>query len=181
MNRVCRAFLDHFLTVFIGDIVIYSKSKAEHRENLRAVLEVLREKKLYAKFLKCELWLREVQFPGHLISSEGIKVDPAKIEAVSKWEQPKTPTEIKSFLGLAGYYRRFIQDFSRIAKPMTELTKKGVKYVWTETKKKAFQTLKTKLCEAPVLALPKGTDDLGLCSYAKGQSHCLCFTPVEAS
>ena len=99
MNRVCRPFLDHFVIVFIDDILIYSKSEAEHREHLRAILKVLREKKLYAKFSKCEFWLREVQFLGHVVSSEGIKVDPSKIEAVSKWEQPKTPTEIKSFLG----------------------------------------------------------------------------------
>ena len=132
MNRVCRPFLDHFVIVFIDDILIYSKSNEEHRKHLRAVFEVLREKKLYAKFSKCEFWLREVHFLGHVISKDGIKVDPTKIEAVMKWEQPKTPTEIKSFLGLAGYYRRFIQDFSRIAKPMTELTKKGVKFLWTD-------------------------------------------------
>nr|XP_043619650.1 uncharacterized protein LOC122591446 [Erigeron canadensis] len=139
MNRVCHPFLDHFVIVFIDDILIYSKSKEEHREHLRAVLEVLREKKLYAKFSKyCEFWLREVQFLGHVVSSEGIKVDPSKIEAVSKWEQPKTPIEIKSFRGLAGYYRRFIQDFSRIAKPMIELTKNGVKFVWAEDQVKAL-------------------------------------------
>nr|XP_043633041.1 uncharacterized protein LOC122604182 [Erigeron canadensis] len=125
-----------------GFMDLMNRSKEEHREHLRVVLKALREKKLYAKYSKC------------------IKVDPTKIEAISKWEQPKTPTEIKSFLGLAGYYRRFIQDFSRIAKPMTELTKKGVKFVWTDAQEKAFQTLKTKLCEAPILALPEGTDDL---------------------
>nr|XP_043625495.1 uncharacterized protein LOC122596915 [Erigeron canadensis] len=145
---------------------LMNRSKEKHREHLRAVLEVLREKKLYAKFSKCEFGLREVQFLGHVVSSEGIKGDPAKIEVVSKWEQPKTPTEIKSFLGLACYYRRFIHDFSRITKPMTELTKKGVKFVWAEAQEKAFQTLKTKLCEAPILALPEGTDDLVVYSDA---------------
>lgn len=168
MNRVCRPYLDHFVIVFIDDILIYSKSIDEHRDHLRTILEVLREKKLYATFSKCEFWLKEVHFLGHVISSEGIMVDPSKIEAVSKWEQLKSPTEIKSFLGLAGYYRRFIQDFSRIAKPMTELTKKGVKFLWVDPQEQAFQTLKKKLCEAPILALPEGTEDLVVYSDASG-------------
>ena len=158
MNRICRPYLDHFVIVFIDDILIYSKSKEEHSEHLRVIMMLLREKQLYAKFSKCEFWLREVQFLGHVISEKGVMVDPSKIEAVMKWVQPKSVTEIKSFLGLAGYYRRFIQDFSRIAKPMTALTKKGVKFEWTETQENAFQMLKSKLCEAPILALPEGTD-----------------------
>ncbi|KAJ9562962.1 hypothetical protein OSB04_008122 [Centaurea solstitialis] len=160
MNRVCRPMLDRSVIVFIDDILIYSKSKEEHVEHLREVLEVLRKEKLYAKFSKCDFWLQEVQFLGHLVNREGIKVDPAKVEAVMKWETPKTPTEVRSFLGLAGYYRRFIQDFSKIAVPLTRLTRKSERFVWGEEQEAAFDTLRRKLCEAPVLTLPEGVEDL---------------------
>ncbi|KAJ9565812.1 LOW QUALITY PROTEIN: hypothetical protein OSB04_001778 [Centaurea solstitialis] len=122
MNRVCRPMLDKSVIVFIDDILIYSKTKEDHVVYLIEVLETLRRERLYAKFSKCDFWLQEVQFLGHLVNREGIKVDPTKIEAVMKWEVPKTPTEIRSFLGLAGYYRRFIQDFSKIVVPLTWLT-----------------------------------------------------------
>ncbi|KAI3668750.1 hypothetical protein L1987_88233 [Smallanthus sonchifolius] len=112
MNRVCRPMLDRSVIVFIDDILIYSKNEGDHHCHLREVLEVLKQEKLYAKFSKCAFWLREVQFLGHVINPNGIMVDPAKIETVKEWNIPKTPTEIRSFLGLAGYYRRFIQDFS---------------------------------------------------------------------
>ncbi|KAD5803028.1 hypothetical protein E3N88_14388 [Mikania micrantha] len=112
------------------------------------------------KFSKCAFWLREVQFLGHVISPEGIMVDPAKIEAVMKWNPPKTPTEVRSFLGLAGYYRRFIQDFSRIATPLTKLTRKEVKYDWGSTQVQAFEELKKRLTEAPILTLPDGNEDM---------------------
>ncbi|KAJ9545025.1 hypothetical protein OSB04_024732 [Centaurea solstitialis] len=160
MNRVCRPMLDKSVIVFIDDILIYSKSKEDHVIHLIEVLETLRRERLYAKFSKCDFWLQEVQFLGHLVNREGIKVDPAKIEAVMKWEVPKTPTEIRSFLGLAGYYRRFIQDFSKIAVPLTRLTRKNVKFVWGEEQQKAFELLRGKLCEAPVLTLPEGVDDM---------------------
>ncbi|KAJ9563463.1 hypothetical protein OSB04_008623 [Centaurea solstitialis] len=160
MNRVCRPMLDRSVIVFIDDILIYSKSKEEHVEHLREVLEVLRKEKLYAKFSKCDFWLQEVQFLGHLVNREGIKVDPAKVEAVMKWETPKTPTEVRSFLGLAGYYRRFIQDFSKIAVPLTRLTRKSERFVWGDEQEAAFDTLRRKLCEAPVLTLPEGVEDL---------------------
>ncbi|KAJ9566564.1 hypothetical protein OSB04_002530 [Centaurea solstitialis] len=160
MNRVCRPMLDRSVIVFIDDILIYSKSKEEHVEHLREVLEVLRKERLYAKFSKCDFWLQEVQFLGHLVNREGIKVDPAKIETVMNWETPKTPTEIRSFLGLAGYYRRFIQDFSKIAVPLTRLTRKNEPFVWGEEQEAAFDALRRKLCEAPVLTLPEGVEDL---------------------
>ncbi|GJY35821.1 putative reverse transcriptase domain-containing protein [Tanacetum coccineum] len=124
MNRVCRPYLDKFVIVFIDDILIYSKTREEHVEHLRLVLELLRKEKLYAKFSKCELWLREVQFLGHVINGDGIYVDPSKIEAVKNWKAPRTPSEVRSFLGLAGYYRRFIENFSKIAKSLTILTQK---------------------------------------------------------
>jgi hypothetical protein len=159
MNRVCRPFLDKFVIVFIDDILIYSKTEAEHESHLRQVLEKLKEKELYAKFSKCEFWLREVQFLGHIVCKEGIKVDPAKIKAVMNWQSPKNPSEIKSFLGLAGYYRRFIKDFSKIAGPLTKLTRKDVQFKWDSSQEAAFQKLKQLLCQAPVLSLPEGTDD----------------------
>ncbi|KAJ9557909.1 hypothetical protein OSB04_012523 [Centaurea solstitialis] len=159
MNRVYRPMLDKSVIVFIDDILIYSKTKEDHVVHLIEVLETLRRERLYAKFSKCDFWLQEVQFLGHLVNREGIKVDPAKIEAVMKWEVPKTPTEIRSFLGLAGYYRWFIQDFSKIAVPLTRLTRKNVKFVWGEEQQKAFELLREKLCKAPVLTLPEGVDD----------------------
>src|ERR1043165_9770056 len=129
MNRVCRTMLDRFVIVFIDDILIYSRSDTEHAYHLREVLETLRKERLYAKFSKCAFWLREVQFLGHVVNKSGILVDPSKAKAVVEWVSPKNPSEIRSFLGLAGYYRRFIQDFSKIALPLTKLTKKHERFV----------------------------------------------------
>ncbi|GKA97659.1 putative reverse transcriptase domain-containing protein [Tanacetum coccineum] len=159
MNRVCKPYLDKFVIVFIDDILIYSKNKTEHEEHLKAILELLKKEKLYAKFSKCEFWIPKVQFLGHVIDSRGIHVDPAKIESIKDWASPKTPTEIRQFLGLAGYYRRFIEGFSKIAKSMTKLTQKGIKFDWGEKEENAFQLIKQKLCSAPILALPKGSKD----------------------
>ncbi|GJX45587.1 putative reverse transcriptase domain-containing protein [Tanacetum coccineum] len=159
MNRVCRPYLDKFLIVFIDDILIYSKTREEHERHLGLVLELLKKDKLYAKFSKCEFWLQEVQFLGHVINGDGIHVDPSKIKAVKNWKAPKTPSEVRSFLGLARYYRRFIEDFSKIAKPLTVLTQKCKTIDWGEEQENAFQTLKDKLCNALVLALPDGPDD----------------------
>ncbi|GJT62478.1 putative reverse transcriptase domain-containing protein [Tanacetum coccineum] len=128
MNRVCKPYLDKFVIVFIDDILIYSKNKQEHEEHLKIILELLKKEELYAKFSKCEFWIPKVQFLGHVIDNKGIHVDPAKIESVKDWASPKTPTEIRQFLGLAGYYRRFIKGFSKIAKPMTKLYSKKVKF-----------------------------------------------------
>ncbi|KAM0059597.1 putative nucleotidyltransferase, Ribonuclease H [Helianthus debilis subsp. tardiflorus] len=159
MNRVCKPNLDEFVIVFIDDILIYSKSQTDHEKHLRCILELLQREKLYAKFSKCEFWLREVQFLGHVVSERGIQVDPAKVEAVMNWQEPKTPTEIRSFLGLAGYYRRFIENFSRIAAPLTSLTKKKEKFNWGPKQQESFEVLKQKLSNAPVLTLPEGTDE----------------------
>ncbi|GJY59472.1 putative reverse transcriptase domain-containing protein, partial [Tanacetum coccineum] len=159
MNRVCKPYLDKFVIVFIDDILIYSKNKQEHEEHLKLILELLKKEELYAKFSKCEFWIPKVQFLGHVIDSKGIHVDPAKIESVKDWTSPKTPTEIRQFLGLAGYYRRFIEGFSKIAKPMTKLTQKKVKFEWGDKQEAAFQLLKQKLCSAPILALPEGSED----------------------
>ncbi|GJX85414.1 putative reverse transcriptase domain-containing protein [Tanacetum coccineum] len=159
MNRVCKPYLDKFVIFFINDILIYSKDKEEHEEHLKAILELLKKEELYAKFSKCEFWIPKVQFLGHVIDCQGIHVDPAKIESIKDWASPKTPTEIRQFLGLAGYYRRFIEGFSKIAKPMTKLTQKKVAFEWGDKQEAAFQTLKTKLCSAPILALPQGAEN----------------------
>ncbi|GKF17365.1 hypothetical protein Tco_0062283, partial [Tanacetum coccineum] len=160
----------------------YSKNKQEHEEHLKIILELLKKEELYAKFSKCEFWIPKVQFLGHVIDNKGIHVDPAKIESVKDWASPKTPTEIRQFLGLAGYYRRFIEGFSednigvveergvflglagyyrrfiegfsKIAKPMTKLTQKKVKFEWGDKQEAAFQLLKQKLCSAPILEPP---------------------------
>nr|GEZ56240.1 putative reverse transcriptase domain-containing protein [Tanacetum cinerariifolium] len=131
MNRVCKPYLDMFVIVFIDDIVIYSKDEKEHKEHLKTILELLKKEELYAKFSKCKFWIPKVQFLGHVIDSQG----------------------------LAGYYRRFIEGFSKIAKPMTKLTQKKVKFEWGDKQEAAFQLLKQKLCSAPILALPEGSED----------------------
>jgi len=154
MNRVFKEYLDKFVIVFIDDILIYSKSIQEHEQHLRMVLETLRRNQLYAKFTKCEFWLEKVHFLGHVVSKEGISVDPTKVEAVSTWPVPKNVTDIRSFLGLAGYYRCFVEGFSKIAAPLTALTRKGKKFEWTQKCEENFQELKRKLTSAPVLTIP---------------------------
>jgi hypothetical protein len=154
MNSVFMNELDKFVVVFIDDILIYSKSEAEHAKHLCIVLQRLRDHKLYAKFSKCEFWLDSVKFLGHTIFKDGISVDPSKVQEFMDWKPPKSVHQIRSFLGLAGYYRQFIPDFSRIAKPMTELLKKGVKFVWSDECDKAFRTLREHLTSAPVLTQP---------------------------
>ncbi|KAL0554222.1 hypothetical protein IC582_008139 [Cucumis melo] len=157
MNRVFKDFLDTFVIVFIDDILIYSKIEAENEEHLHPVLETLRANKLYAKFSKCEFWLKKVTFLDHVVSSKGVFVDPAKIEAVTSWPRPSTVSEIRSFLSLAGYYRRFVEDFSCIASPLTQLTRKGTPFVWSPACESSFQELKQKLVSAPVLTVPDGS------------------------
>ncbi|GJZ74986.1 putative reverse transcriptase domain-containing protein, partial [Tanacetum coccineum] len=134
-------------------------SKEEHKERIRIILELLQKEKLYAKFSKCQFWLDSMKFLGHVINSQGVHVDPAKVEAIKSWSAPKSPTEVRQFLGLAGYYRRFIEGFSLIVKPLTKLTQKNKTYEWGEEEEEAFQLLKGKLCSAPILALPEGSED----------------------
>ncbi|GKF91720.1 putative reverse transcriptase domain-containing protein, partial [Tanacetum coccineum] len=128
--------------------------KKEHEEHLRKILKLVKKEELYAKFSKCEFWISRIQFLGYVIDCRGIHIDPAKIESIKDWASPKTPIEIRQFLGLAGYYRRFIEGFSKIAKSMTKLTQKGVKFHWGDKQEVAFQLLKQNLCSAPILALP---------------------------
>ncbi|GJR13546.1 putative reverse transcriptase domain-containing protein [Tanacetum coccineum] len=138
MNRVCKPFLDKFIIFFNDDILIYSKNEKEHEEHLKVILELLKKEELYAKFSKCEFWIPKVQFLGHVIDSRGIHVDLAKIESIKDWASPKTPTEIRQFLDLDGYYRRFIKGFLKIAKPMTKLTQKKVKFDWGDKQEATF-------------------------------------------
>lgn len=154
MHRTFRMFLDKFVVVFIDDFLVYSKNSEAHEEHLRQVLSKLREHQLYAKLSKCEFWLEEVAFLGHVISKEGVSVDPAKMRAITEWPTPKSVSDIRSFLGLAGYYRRFVMDFSTISRPMTNLMKKECKFIWSSECEEAFQNLKNRLTSAPVLALP---------------------------
>ena len=142
MHRVFQPYLDQFVVVFVDDILIYSQSKWEHENHLRIVLQLLRDHQLYVKFSKCEFWLTEVRFLGHVVSASGVSMDLEKVEAVMSWERLKQAFEIRSFLGLVGYYRRFIEDFFRLAAPMTRLTQKEVKLDWDDRCEEAFQELK---------------------------------------
>jgi ribonuclease HI len=168
MNSVFMPELDKFVVVFIDDILIYSKTLEDHAKHLHVVLQRLRDHHLYAKFSKCEFWLDTVKFLGHTISKDGISVDPSKVQEVMDWKPPTSVHQIHSFLGLAGYYRRFIPDFSRIAKPMTELLKKGVKFSWNEKCEEAFHTLRALLTTAPVLAQPDPSQSFDVYCDASG-------------
>ena len=122
---------------------------------MRIVLQTLREHQLYAKFSKCDFWLTEVRFLGHMVSTSGVSVDPNKVEIVMSWERPKSVFDILSFFGLEGYYKRFIEDFSRLAAPMTRLTRKKVKFEWNDLCERAFHELKKMVTSAPILIVPK--------------------------
>ncbi|GJY22453.1 reverse transcriptase, partial [Tanacetum coccineum] len=170
MNRIFYEYLDKFGIVFIDDILFYSKSEEEHEQHLRIVLEILRQKKLYAKFSKCEFWLQQVAFLGHIVSADGIIMDPSKVEAITKWPRPTTVTEVRSFLGLAGYYRRFVEGFSQLALPLTQLMRKGEKFVWTDERQESFEELKRRLVSALILILPSGCGGFQIYSDASNKS-----------
>jgi hypothetical protein len=161
MNKVFMEYLDKFIVVFIDDILVFSWSEEEHEEHLRLVLQKLREHQLYAKFSKYAFWLKEVSFLGYIITDGGIAVGPSKVRDVLNWSPPKNVPEIRSFLGLAGYYRRFIEGFSKIVKPLTTLLEKGKEFKWDETCQASFEELKKRLTTTPVLIMPdihKGFD-----------------------
>jgi hypothetical protein len=153
MNKVFMEYLDKFVVVFIDDILIFSKMGEEHEKHLRMVLDKLRSNQLYAKFSKCEFWLTEVTFLGHVISTRGVSVDPSKVKDVLNWVPLMNALEIQSFLGLAGYYRWFIKDFSKIAKPMTRLPEKNMDFNWMKECQANFEELKKRLTSASVLIL----------------------------
>jgi hypothetical protein len=154
MNDVFREYLDDFVIVYLDDILIFSKSVEEHKKHLRLVLEKLRGHKLYAKESKCEFFKSEMPFLGHVVSKYGIAVDKSKVAQIQQWQTPTNVTEVRSFLGLASYYRKFVKDFSHIAAPLTNLTKKDVLFSWKEPQQKAFQELKDALSSPPVLVIP---------------------------
>jgi hypothetical protein len=154
MNKVFMEYLDKFVVVFIDDILKFSKMEEEHEKHLRLVLEKLRSNKLYAKFSKCEYWLTKVSFLGHVISAGGVSVDPGKVKDVLNWMPPTTASEIQRFLGLAGYYRRFINDFFKIAKPMMKLLEKNKAFEWIAECQASFEELRKCLTSALVLVLP---------------------------
>ncbi len=155
MNNIFREWLDDFVVVYIDDILIYNGSLEEHAEHLRKVFQRLRENKLYAKLEKCEFGVTEVDFLGHRITQEGLKMDDHKVKVIVDWEPPKSVLALRSFLGLASYYRKFIKNFAKIVAPLTNLLKKSaVTYEWEGACDEAFETLKGILVKAPVLKLP---------------------------
>jgi hypothetical protein len=164
MNRVFRYYLDKFVIVFLDDILVYSKIEEEHEQHLRMVLQVLREHKLYAKLSKCSFYQRQIHYLGHIISKKGIVVDPEKVEAIREWSTPRNVAEVRSFMGLAGYYRKFIAGFSRIAYPITSLQRKEKKFQWTEECESIFQRLNQLLTSAPILKITDPNKDYVVCT-----------------
>jgi hypothetical protein len=184
MNKVFMEYLDKFVVVFIDDILVYSRNEEEHEEHLRLVLQKLRDNQLYAKLNKCEFWLEEVSFLGHVITKGGIAVDPGKVRDVLNWKPPTTVSEIQSFLGLAGYYRRFIEGFSKIVKSLTSLLEKDKKFEWSEACQNSFEELRKRLTTAPVFTMPdihKSFDiycdasKQGLCCVLMQEGHVIAY------
>ncbi|WVZ54060.1 hypothetical protein U9M48_004925, partial [Paspalum notatum var. saurae] len=174
MNKVFMEYLDKFIVVFIDDILIYSKMEEEHEDHLRLVLQKLREHKLYAKLSKCEFWIDQVPFLGHIVSKGGIMVDPSKVNSVMDWKIPENMKEVRGFLGLAGYYRRFIEGFSKTAKPMTSLLEKNAEFIWNKDRQASFDELKKRLTTAPVLTLPDPTKSFTVyCDASKEGLGCV--------
>jgi hypothetical protein len=154
INKVFMEYLDKFVMMFIDDILFYSRSEEEFEEHLRLALQKLQENRLHTKLSKCEFWMKQVALLGHVISKGGISVDPSKVQDVLNWNAPTSVGDIRSFLGLAGYYQRFIKGFSKISKPITELLEKDKKFDWTSACETSFQELKKRLTTALILVMP---------------------------
>src|SRR4051812_32720743 len=169
INLIFMEYLDKFVVVYLDDILIYSKNEQEHAEHLRLVLMKLREHRLYAKFSKCEFWLPEVTYLGHVISAKGIAVNPERVQAVLDWTPPESVKQVRSFLCLASYCRRFVENFSKVAKPLTKLLKKDKKFLWTPKCEESFQELKRRLTSAPILAPPDTKMDFDIYCDASRQ------------
>jgi hypothetical protein len=166
MNNVLSKFLDKFVLVFIDDILIYSNNREEHEEHLRLVLQVLIEHQLYAKFNKCDFFQKQTHYLGHVLSEEGVAIDLDKIRSIMEWLTPKDVSDIRSFMGLAGYYRSFIKGVSKIGCPITTLQKKGTKFLCTQQCEERFQTLKHLLTHAPMLKITNLEADFLMCTNA---------------
>ncbi len=154
MNKMFSSQLGRFVCVYLDDILIYSKNAAEHEVHLKEVLSILEQNKFYAKMSKCDLNKSELLYLGHIVGADGIRVDPAKVAAVSSWPVPKDLHQLRSFMGLTNYFRKFMQGYARRCKPLTDLTRKAAQYVWTPECNAAFEGLKQDLTSAPVLAAP---------------------------
>jgi len=157
MNQIFQAYLDEFVIVFLDDVLIYSRTLADHRRHVRQVLDVLRQHQLYAKESKCEFFRDHVEFLGHRVDREGMHMMEDKVRAIRDWPTPTSVEDIRSFLGMVGYYRKFIKDFSNVAAPLTGLLKKGVRFTWTAELEKSFRALITATTTAPTLILPDPT------------------------
>jgi hypothetical protein len=169
MDKVFMEYLDKFVMVFIDNIYVYSKSEEEHEEHIRLVMQKLRDHRLYVKLSKCEFWLKQVAFLGHIILKGGISVNPSKIQDVLSWKAPTSVGDIQSFLGLAGYYQRFIEGFSNISKPMTKLLEKDKKFEWMPACEASFQELKKRLTTALILVMPDMEKLFSIYCDASGQ------------
>jgi hypothetical protein len=169
MNNVFMEYLDKFVMVFIDDILVYSRSEEEHDEHLHLVLQKLWDYRLYAKLSKCEFWLKQVTFLGYAISKGGISMDPSKIQDVLSWKAPTSVGDIQSFLGLVGYYQRFIEGFSKISKPMTELLEKDNRFEWMPACEASLQELKKRLTIALILVMPNMEKPFSIYCDASGQ------------
>ena len=166
INNVMHKYLDKFVVVFINDILIYSKTGEEHKEHLKIVLQELREHRLFAKFSKSDFFKYKIQYLGHIVTKEGISVDPEKIREIEDWLVPKDVTDVRSFMGITRYYRRFIEGFSRIGNPITSLQKKGKKFDWNLKCEESFKKLKTLLTSAPILRIADHNKEFVVCTDA---------------
>jgi len=184
MNSVFSKYLDKFVLVFLDDIFVYSKNEEEHEEHLRLTLQLLREHQLYAKLSKCDFYRDRIQYLGHIISEEGISMDPEKIEAIMNWPTPRNVTDIRCFMGLVGYYRRFIEGFSKVSHSITSLQRKGINFEWTPICEEIFQQLKNLLTSAPILKVADPEKYFVVCTDACGQglggvlmqdNHVICY------
>lgn len=194
MGCVLRGLTWQIALIYLDDVLVYSRTFDEHLQHLRLVLERFRESGLNLKPSKCHFGQKQVNYLGHVITSEGIQPDPAKIKAVHEYPVPKTVKDVRAFMGLTNYYRKFVKGFAQIASPLHELTKKGAKFIWTEACQTAFDTLKKALTEAPILAYPDFTlpfilatdasnDALGIVLGQKknwlGGRYCLCRKEIK--
>lgn len=167
MNTVFRQFLRKFVLVFFDDILVYSKTQQEHVHHLSLVLSLMKDHQLFAKRSKCTFGCREVEYLGHVISSEGVATDAGKIEAVKNWPRPRTIKHVGSFLGLTSYYRRFVPHYGTLAKPLVNITKEAG-FTWSTDSQAAFEALKEAMISAPVLALPDFSKDFVVETDASG-------------